>query len=93
MSISSQLKRFRKKHQLTVADCANSIGVSHSTYRDWENGRAISGEPYLKMTRLFGISLSELFELNEAELSIELMELEKLLLSASETIKNIRSRL
>ena len=93
MSISSQLKKLREKHQLTVAECANSIGVSHSIYRDWENGRSISGEPYLKMARLFGVSLSELFELNEVELSIQLLDLEQLLLSASETIKNIRSKL
>ena len=93
MNISEQLKKFRNKANLSAAECAESIGVSPSTYRDWENGRSISGEPYTKVAKVFGISLSELFGLNERELSIELRELDIALKRASNHIKKIRSKL
>lgn len=93
MNISERLKNLRKKQKLSVVECANFIGVSQSTYRDWENGRSISGEPYIKIANLFGVSLSELFGLKELELSAELKELNLVLEQASNHIKSIRSRL
>ena len=46
---------------MAVSHVARKLGVSESTYRDWENGRQIKGEPYMKIANLFGVSLSELF--------------------------------
>jgi len=93
MKISNQIKKQREKMKMSIVDCAAKIGVSQSTYRDWENGRSISGEPYLQMAALFRISLSEFFGLEEDNLAIELKKLERNLLEASEHIKNIRSQL
>jgi transcriptional regulator with XRE-family HTH domain len=93
MNISDQLKKLRSKKEYSVTKCAVSIGVSPSTYRDWENGRAIRGEPYTKIASLFSISLSELFGLNECELSLELENIDLALEKASEHIKKIRSKL
>lgn len=31
-----------------------------TTYREWENGRKIIGEPYLELCRVFDVSLFEL---------------------------------
>ena len=93
MKISSQIKKLREKTKMSIVDCATAIGVSQSTYRDWENGRSINGEPYIQIAALFRVSLSELFGLKENDLAIELKKLEGTLLEASEHIKNIRSNL
>jgi len=61
MDLGTRLKRFRKQRNLTVAEIARRIPVSESTYRDWENGRAIKGEPYVRLARVFDVSLNELF--------------------------------
>lgn len=58
--INSRLSRFRKDKGLTLKEVAQAIGVSESTYRDWEYGRAIQGEPYMALAEVFEISLHEL---------------------------------
>lgn len=91
--ISNQLEKYRKERGLNIARCAEAVGVSQSTYRDWENGRSISGEPYLKIAEIFGISVSELFGLNPKELSINLTEIETGLNNLINHINTIRSGL
>ena len=70
--ISELLKKCREEKGLTIKECADQVGVSSSTYRDWEYGRAISGEPYVKIAHLFGITLSELFGRNPQKMNKEL---------------------
>jgi transcriptional regulator with XRE-family HTH domain len=48
-----------------MRETAKLIGVPETTYREWEYGRAIRGEPYLKIARAFGISVEELFVTDE----------------------------
>ncbi len=55
--ISKRLKRLRDGRKLTVKQIAALIGVSPSTYREWEYGRAIQGEPYPRLAEAFGVSL------------------------------------
>ncbi len=43
-----------------MKEVAEAIGVPSSTYREWEMGTKISGEPYLALSQLFGVSLSYL---------------------------------
>jgi len=93
MNISEQLKILRKKNDYTIKYCAEHLGVSQSTYRDWEYGRAISGEPYTKIANFFGISLSTLFGLSTSDLNQKLNELEKDLAKSINSIKSIRSLL
>lgn len=59
-TMSKRLIKFRKAKQLTQKQVAEFICVPATTYRDWEYGREIQGEPYYKLTELFEISLSEL---------------------------------
>lgn len=59
-SIAIKLKKLRELHQLTIRETAKKIGVPESTYREWEYGRSIRGEPYLKIAKAFNISLDEL---------------------------------
>lgn len=58
--LGKKLLARRQEKRLNVKEVARQIGVSESTYRDWENGRKIQGEPYLKISETLDISLSAL---------------------------------
>lgn len=87
------MRKRRNEMGLTIATCAKKIGVSQSTYREWEYGRAISGEPYAKIASLLGLSLSELLGRDKAELIIQTEEVEKKLGEILQQIKVIKSNL
>ena len=88
--ISELLKKCREEKGLTIKECADQVGVSSSTYRDWEYGRAISGEPYVKIAHLFGITLSELFGRNPQKMNKELIDLEENLQKCLMYVKNTK---
>lgn len=58
--LGDRLRRLRLDRGLTIEEVARRLDISSSTYREWENGRAIRGEPYIKMRDLFQVSLEEL---------------------------------
>jgi transcriptional regulator with XRE-family HTH domain len=58
--IGERLKRLREKKGLSAIDVAKAINVPPSTYREWEYGRTIRGEPYLKLANVLDVSLYEL---------------------------------
>lgn len=60
------LRKLRHARQLSVMEVATYVGVSASTYRDWEQGRAITGLPYRKLGEKFDIPLTELFGIEGA---------------------------
>lgn len=78
-----RLLRLRLQKDLSISEVAKRMEISPSTYREWEQGRQIKGEPYEKLARLFGVSLSELLTGKKPELEIYLEEIER-------SIKNIR---
>tara|TARA_B110000908_G_C10095609_1_gene376145 strand:- start:303 stop:590 length:288 start_codon:yes stop_codon:yes gene_type:complete len=93
IDIGKKLHELRKKNNLSISECAKKIGVSPSTYRDWEYGRAISGEPYIKIATLFSISLSELFGLNKRD-TVEAIDLiEHRIYELLNDVKNTKSLL
>jgi transcriptional regulator with XRE-family HTH domain len=55
--IGKRLKELRKKCRKTAKQVALEVGVSDSTYRDWEYGRRILGEPYGKLAKSLDTSL------------------------------------
>ena len=57
---SKRLKAHRLKKDISASEMARLIGVPITTYRDWEAGREIQGQPYLKISEALGISLYEL---------------------------------
>ncbi len=59
-SLAHRLMRLRIGKQLSTGDVARLIGVSPSTYREWEYGRTIRGEPYEKLALALRVSLIEL---------------------------------
>lgn len=50
-----------------MRETAKRIGIPESTYREWEYGRAIRGEPYPEIAKAFEIPLAELFGINSAK--------------------------
>lgn len=59
-TMAKRLLAFRQRKNLKIKDVAVAIGVAESTYREWELGREIRGEPYLRLAAALGVSLSEL---------------------------------
>ncbi len=83
-SLGKRLKRIRESKKLSISEVARAIGVSPSTYREWEYGREMKGEPYMKLAEIFGISLVKLMTGKDTEIEKELIEIER-------HVKNIRS--
>ena len=60
-SLHKRLERLRTEKGLTAKKVAQLIEVPESTYREWEYGRTIQGQPYVQLSKIFEISLLELF--------------------------------
>lgn len=84
--LGKRLRRLRRDRGLSISDIAKIISVSESTYREWEYGRAIRGEPYGKLAAALNMSISELlFGEKQGEKNIE-----SLLLQIEQTVQKIR---
>lgn len=59
-TLSQRMKRLRLAKGLSISELSRTIGVPQTTYREWEYGRAIKGEPYLVLAKAFDVSLFEL---------------------------------
>lgn len=55
-----RLRRIRKSRGISVRDLAKRIGVPETTYREWEYGRSVRGQPYLKLSEVLEVSVYEL---------------------------------
>lgn len=86
MSISEKMKERRVQLNLKVKDVAYQIGVAESTYRDWENGRKIQGEPYQLIADALEMNILELMEIQTSSFRLLMQEVENL----EKHIKNIR---
>lgn len=61
-TFGENLKKIRLERKLTASEVASKVGVSKSTYRDWEEGRKILGEPYLRIADALETSLQSIFQ-------------------------------
>lgn len=59
-TIGQRLKRLRIKKRLSLKQVAEQLGISASTYRDWEYGKAIQGEPYMDLAKVLNVGIVEL---------------------------------
>lgn len=59
-SLGDRLKRLRKSKFISVKELSDKIGVPLTTYREWEHGRKIVGEPYIELSRALEVSVYEL---------------------------------
>lgn len=73
--INNRIKRLREERKLTVKELSSKIGIPDTTYREWEYGRAITGEPYVKLAKELQVSLSLLLTGEEPVQELELMEI------------------
>lgn len=77
--IGARLKKLRLRNRFTVEEVAKHIGVAQSTYREWEYGRLIKGEPYEKMAEIFGTSLTEIITGKRPNFSDEIDRIDELI--------------
>ena len=61
MDFNKRLKKLREEKGISPKSMAEQLEVSVSTYRDWEYGRKITGEPYVKISEVLNVGLGELF--------------------------------
>lgn len=81
-----RLEKLRIREGLSVSEVARHISVSTSTYREWEYGRQIKGEPYEKLASILNVSLNELLTGKKLKLEIQISQIE-------EAVKNIKALL
>lgn len=60
LEFSKRLVQFREAKNLSIIELATALDIPVTTYREWENGRAIRGLPYLRIAEILEISLTEL---------------------------------
>ncbi len=59
-TLSKKIRDCRIKNNLTQSEVAKRIGVSSSTYRDWEYGRKIPAIYLGSIAEILSVSLEEL---------------------------------
>lgn len=83
-NISERFKILRNKNNLSIREVALKLNISPSTYRSWEKGVSISGEPYVKLAEVYQVSLQELLTGQTTDINIQLKIIE-------EAVNKIRS--
>ncbi len=87
MDIGQRMKKRRVELKLLPKDVALRTGVSVSTYREWENGRKISGEPYVKLASALSMNINDLLGIENTNVQNFAQNLDLL----EEQVKIIRS--
>jgi transcriptional regulator with XRE-family HTH domain len=59
-SFNVRLKRLRTERNLSAAEMARLIRVAPTTYREWEYGRGMKFPPFLEISQVLAISVTEL---------------------------------
>lgn len=78
VELGRRLRKIRENKMFSAEHIAASIGVASSTYREWENGRAISGQPYKKLAAALGVSVYEILGLEDSHKQTILLKVEQL---------------
>jgi transcriptional regulator with XRE-family HTH domain len=72
--LHKRLKRLREARQISTAEMARQIRVPMTTYREWEYGRSIKGEPYLAIAKVLEVGVYELLCGEKVSSKRELLE-------------------
>lgn len=67
--IGLRMKRLRLQQGLSLTEVAHKAHVAVSTYREWEYGREIKGEPYVKIAQALNVTLYELLTGEKSKVS------------------------
>ena len=87
--ISLRMKRLREEQGLSLKEVAQRAQVAVSTYREWEYGREIQGEPYVRIAQALNVGLYELLTGEKSKLTVIFSELAEI----NEACKKIRRSL
>lgn len=63
--LGKRLRSFRMEKGLSIEKVATQIGVATSTYREWESGRAITGNPYQKLASVLGVGVYQILGIED----------------------------
>lgn len=77
--MANRLRSLRLARNLNINEVARAVGVVPSTYRAWELGAEIKGEPYLRLAELFEISLYELLTGQTDSRAAKISEIQRIL--------------
>jgi len=90
-NISLRLKSLRTQKDLSIQQVCQMIDVPISTYREWEGGRQILGEPYVRIAQAFEVTLYHLLtgESSKTQNSMDLIE--KIELDLKQLKRNLSS--
>lgn len=88
-SFGKRLKRIREEKGISVKDMAKKVGASISTYREWEYGRQIKGEPYVRIANALEVTLYKLLTGQDSASN----ELQQNLLHIENQVKDLRRNL
>jgi transcriptional regulator with XRE-family HTH domain len=90
--IGIRMKALRKNAGLSVAEAAQAAKIPVSTYREWENGRQIKGEPYVRIANALNANLQELMtgeKPNSSDLIRKIAEIEEICLHLRKTLSSL----
>ncbi len=76
--LGERLRRLRQERKLAAAEMARMIGVAPTTYREWEKGRGLMIPPFLKISQVLAVSVTELLSGEEPKLREHLQRLEEI---------------
>jgi transcriptional regulator with XRE-family HTH domain len=75
---SQRLARIRKSRKMSVTELTSRVGISVSTYRAWEYGRAVQGpDAFVKLSRALEVSLEELMAGTQPKMALALEKIER----------------
>ena len=77
-TIGDRLKSYREAKKISVSEVARKVGVSPSTYREWEYGRKIKGEPYVRLAEVLGVSINTLLTGTKSKFKEDILMLEEI---------------
>ena len=89
--MNSRLKRLREAQGLSAKELSEKIKIPLTTYREWEYGRAITGEPYPKLAEVLNVSLHELMTGKKPDKINVLQDIEELEKRLGILRKNLQS--
>ena len=92
MSIAQRMKKLRQLQNLTAKEVALKAQVPVSTYRDWEAGREIKGEPYVRIAQALEVTLYELMtgeKPNSLKIYAEIEHIERSCLNLKKYVQSL----
>lgn len=91
IEFGKRLRQLREAKNFTASEVAQALKVPITTYREWENGRAIRGLPYVRIAEILQVSLTELMtgeKSERKELFEQLEQIERLIFQHRKSLQS-----